>query len=222
MAINRYYRGTPYKGSLYVPPVEFIGRALEAAQKQYNVNFAASEEIKTKYINALPQDRARANELEQGLRKQVDDVVNKYSGDYSQATKELYKLRSDVNNLFSPNGEAGALERNRAIVEDSLKRERERLGKGEIDSLQLNLLEKHYQNLPPTTFDPNSRSYSSVAPLNLPKTYDVHKEFEEYMGKVKPKTVEISVPTGGKTLDGYHEFKKVKQTMIDPNEAAAG
>jgi len=222
MAVNRFYKGTPYKGSLYVPPVEFVAAALETAQKQYDVNFAESEALRNKYVKALPQDRARATELEKQLRDRIDQVATTYGGDYSQATKELIALKREANDLFSPNGEAGAIERNYSQVEDSLARERKRLASGEIDSAQLNLLQNYYEKQGPTTFDPNTRSYSQVQVKDLPKTYDIHKEFEEYMSKVKPRTMEISVLTGQKTIDGYHEFKKEKVTKIDPSEAAAG
>jgi hypothetical protein len=50
--VNRYFNPTAYEGQLYEPPVQFIAKALESAQKSYDVNYLASEELKNKYINA--------------------------------------------------------------------------------------------------------------------------------------------------------------------------
>lgn len=222
MAVNRYYRGTPYQGSLYVPPVQFVAQALESAQKQYDVNYAQAQGLKDQYIQALPQDRARANELQNEMSSKIDNLVGTYNGDYSQIGKGLIDLQRQLKKAFSPGGEAAAIQNNYNMVQASLARERERLAKGEIDANQLHLLQNYYNQTGRTTYDPDTQSYSQVPVVDLPKSYDIHKEFEEYMKGVKPKVVERSYPTGRKTLDGYLEFKTTKQAVIDPNETANG
>ena len=115
MPVNRYYRGSEYRPELYAPPVQFIGAALEQAQKQYDTNFAAAQGMKNKYIQARQQDRSRANELQSQFESRIDQVASKYNGDFSQAGKDLYKLQADMAKLYGPGGEAGAIQNNFAL-----------------------------------------------------------------------------------------------------------
>jgi hypothetical protein len=62
--VNRFFRRTPYDIGLYVPPVDVIRETMQFAQKQYDTNYALSESIKNNFINSLPQDRQRANEIQ--------------------------------------------------------------------------------------------------------------------------------------------------------------
>ena len=78
--VNRYSTISEKDFNLYVPPIEAIGAALETAQKTYDTNFMFANELKNKYINARPQDRASANELQTGWENQVDSLVKKYNG----------------------------------------------------------------------------------------------------------------------------------------------
>lgn len=63
--VNRFYRRAPYDIGLYVPPVDVLRESLANAQKQFDTNYALSDQIKNNYINSLPQDRQRANEIQQ-------------------------------------------------------------------------------------------------------------------------------------------------------------
>jgi hypothetical protein len=137
MGVNRYYKGSEYRPELYAPPVQFIGAALEQAQKQYDTNYAAAQGLKNKYIQARAQDRARANELQQQFESKIDSVASKYNGDYSQAGKELMALQNEMAKAYSPGGEAHAIQQNYMLTQDSIKREQERLAKGEIQQQQL-------------------------------------------------------------------------------------
>jgi len=153
MAVNRFYQGTPYQASLYTPPVEFVAKALEAAQKQYDVNFAAAEELRNKYIESRVQDRVQANEIQANYQKQIDDIVGKYNGDYSQATKDLYSFKKQIERDFKPGGQAHAIQQSYLNQEASLKAAREGKVKGIYDSDQVRLLEYYYKNLAPVSKD---------------------------------------------------------------------
>lgn len=65
MAVNRFYRRTPYDIGLYVPPVDAIRESLQYAQKQYDTNYMLASQVKEHFINSLPQDRQAANEIQQ-------------------------------------------------------------------------------------------------------------------------------------------------------------
>lgn len=218
--VNRYYKGDPYRGQLYTPPVQFIAAALEGAQKKYDVNYAGAQELKNKFIQARSVDRARANQIEQELNGKVDALAAKYNGDYSQATKDLYSLQSEMAKLYGPGGEAGAIQANLLAEQESLKTERARLAKGEITADQFSLLQNYYQTSPATTLDKNTGVYSQLNPLALNKYADPNKIFEDTYSKLKPRTIERSGPTG-RDYRGNIEFQTTKQTGIDPNELAA-
>lgn len=219
MATNRFYQGREFQPQLYAPPVQFIGAALEQAQKQYDVNFAAAQGLKNKYIQARPQDRARANQLQQEFESRIDSVATKYNGDYSQAGKELYKLQADMSKLYGPGGEANAIQQNLAITQDSLKRERERLAKGEIQQQQLAALERFYNQQGPTQLNSETGVYSQAKTLDLAKYYDLNKEFTEVLNGVKPRTIERAYRTG-RVINGEIESITEKKQYINPNEVA--
>ena len=211
MAVNRFYQGTPYQASLYTPPVEFVAKALEAVQKQYDVNFAAAEELRNKYIQSMPVDRVRANEIQKGFQTKIDNIVAKYNGDYSQASTELYSLKKDIGRQFGPGGEAEAIQKRYLAVQDSLKRAREASAKGKVNSSEVALLENFYAKQGPTTYDPTTQTYSQPQIIELPESYDVNKAFREYLKTVPKRSKEVKIYTGKKTIDGYLEFKTEKR-----------
>lgn len=92
--VNRYYKQDPYRGDLYKPPVEFIASALQMAQKQYDTNYVAAQELKNKYATTLPQDRARANEIQTQFESKVDDVVSKFGYDSELPPKSCINYRT--------------------------------------------------------------------------------------------------------------------------------
>ena len=141
---GRYYTGDPYKGSLYTPPVDFISKALEGAQQTYDTNFLTAETLKNKYVETLAQDRARANEIQKSFEDKINTTVSQYGFDSGAASRELVKLKGEMEKIYGAGGEAGAMTSNLANVTDSIKRERVRLAKGEITQEQLNALEASY------------------------------------------------------------------------------
>lgn len=107
--INRFYRRTPYEGNLYSPPIDMLGKVLAAAQQKYDTNLAASEELRNKYIDSLPIDRAVADQLQSEYDKRIDETVAKHKGDFSQMTGDLYRLKRDIDKDFNQGGKAWAI-----------------------------------------------------------------------------------------------------------------
>jgi len=224
MAVNRFYKGTPYQASLYTPPVEFIATALEAAQKQYDVNYEALSKLKDTYINARNPDKPRAAEKMKEYSDAVDAIVSKYNGDYSQATKDRRELERKIKTDFSPNGEMYAIQNNYNTEVTAIQNARKRLGAKEngVDTLQLNALKSFYNKQGATTLDKDSGTWSTLEAIDLPNAYDLPKNFEEYMAKVPERTTEEMRATQDVTLDGYHVFEKVKLKGKDYKEASTG
>ncbi len=218
--IGRYYQATPYEGNLYKPPVDVIGGALEMAQKQYDTNFAASQALKNKYIEARPQDRIRANELQNQYNQEIDKISAKYNGDWSAASKDLVALQSKMTKDFSPGGEAAAIQEKLSQETESLKRERERLAKGEVTSDQVQLLQEFYRNSPANTFDPNTGTYNQIQTIDLAKYVDRNKIAEEVLGKLKPRKKKVEIPAG-KAPNGDYLYITQEVDWIDQNEAAS-
>lgn len=179
--INRYYNRIPYQGELYQPNVELISQVLGQAQKKYDTNFATAQQLKNKYINALPQDRAVADEIQASTEKRIDDIVAKYSGDYSAASKDLYSLIGDLEKDYNPGGKAHAIETNYKGYNEAITREQERLKKGEVISAQVAALQGHIQRTYTGIGDKDkvSGSYNMLTVPDLAKYVDESKLIEE-------------------------------------------
>lgn len=66
MAINRYYKSAPTEFYFGEVPLQPLMMAMESKQKRYDQGLAASEELYGVSLQALKQDRARADELVSG------------------------------------------------------------------------------------------------------------------------------------------------------------
>lgn len=216
--VNRYFDPKPFEGQLYAPPVKFIEEALQGAQKQYDANYLASEQLKNKYINAWDADRARANQIQNEISTQVDEVVKKYNGDYSQATKELLGLTSKLNKMWAPGGEVATIEGNFKAVQEAMKENKERLAKGEVTADQVNAQYNYYKtNYKGVKQDPNTGLYNTLTIDPLSKYVDHAKIYEDVLKGITPKTTQRMVPAG-KDGAGYIVYEKREVQYKDPNE----
>ena len=109
MAVNRYFRRTPYEGSFYTPPVDLIATQLEYAQRKYDENYAIAQEIKSNFIDSLPQDRKAANEIQDRYNSTIDGIVSQYNGDYSKAGQDLNNFLYQLKKEYNPGGKAHAI-----------------------------------------------------------------------------------------------------------------
>jgi len=132
--VNRYTQFRPYEFDLYQPNLQAMNQTLSILQKRHDTNKAFADELKNTMIDALPQDRQRANELQQKYSTQIDNIVGAYKGDYSKATNALYELQSSMKKEFGKGGEAAAIQQNYNSFMDWNKRQQERLAKKEIIS----------------------------------------------------------------------------------------
>lgn len=216
MAINRYSTISEKDFDLYVPPVQAIGAALETAQKTYDTNFMFANELKNKYINARSQDRARANELQTGWEQQVDDLVKKYNGDYSTATKDLYLLQKDIEKQYRQGGEAAAIEMNYNLLEDSKKRNQERLAKGEITQSQYENLYNYVDKNFTGTKKQDDGTYGLQSIPELAKYVDAYKLADDATKNLKPRTRKET--TVSKDANGFLRYDTREVSGIDPTE----
>lgn len=220
MAIGRYFQPTPYEGQLYTPPVDVIAGALEKAQKQYDTNFLLTESLRNKYVEALPQDRAKANERQKQFESQIDATVAKYNGDYGAATADLYKLTSDMRKAFSPGGEMHAIQQRYTTVAESMKAERERLAKGDVTSDMVNLLQNYYYSQPAIEKDPETGAYTPITPVALAKYVNEHELAQKAYDSIPIRKKKVDVYKGiGPTGDYMYETEEVE--WKDTNEVVA-
>lgn len=214
--INRYSTISEKDFNLYVPPIEAIGAALETAQKTYDTNFMFANELKNKYINARPQDRARANELQTGWENQVNDLVKKYNGDFSTASKDLYLLQKDIEKQYRQGGEANAIETNYNLLADSKKRNQERLAKGEITETQYGALYRAMENDFTGTKKLEDGTYGLQNIPELAKYVDSYKLADEATKGLKPRTKKETVVS--KDANGFLRYDTREISAIDPQE----
>lgn len=107
--VNRYFNRRPYEGSFYTPPVDLIAQQLDYTQRKYDENYLLANEIKSHFIDSLPQDRRAANELQSAYSRRIDDIVKQYNGDYARASKDLNSFMYDLKKDYNPGGKAFAI-----------------------------------------------------------------------------------------------------------------
>lgn len=216
--INRYFQPTRYQGDFYTPPLEMLGKALETAQEQYNQNFALSQQIKNKYLNALQQDRAAANTIQKGWETKIDDIVKKYSGDYSQATKDLTLLLSEMQREYNPGGKAHAIEYNYKTWMDNWGKVQEGVQKGDYTADQASVYNEFFNRNYTGVGEPDKTTgaYNLVNPAPLAKYVDEYKLLQEVVAKVPRRTTKTVVPVpDGK---GHYIMQEVEQEYVSPTE----
>ena len=204
--INRYMNRVPYQGTLSMVDVNAVGKVLDQAQKQYDANYSLANQLKNKYLNALPQDRAEADKIQLETEQRIENIVKKYNGDYSQASKDLSSLIFDLQKQYSPGGKAHAIETNYKTYYDSLARERERLQKKEITANQIYALQsfvnREYKGVGEK--DPISGSYKSLNMPDLAEYVDANAILDEAFTK----TPEIKTKEGRTYWEGDKQFYK--------------
>lgn len=218
--VNRYFNPTPYEGSLYAPPVEFIAGALEKLQGVYDKNFADAQALKDTYLQALPQDRQKADQFQNDVITSIDNITAKYSGDYSQATKDLIALQTDIKRKLRPGTEYYTIGQNFKTYNESLAKEKERLAKGEVSQEQyaalVNNIEKNYKGVQKNQV---TGTYDPLVIEPLAQYADRNKIATEVLDKLKPREQKVAEwirdPKSGM-------YRKVERTIsqIDPTEAA--
>ena len=216
MAVNRFYKRTPYDIGLYVPPVEVIRESLANAQKQFDVNYALSDQIKNNYINSLPQDRQRANEIQQQWATQVDDIVSTYQGDYSKIGRKLAGLMSNIRKELNPGGEANAIISNFGNYSKWLAEHQERVAKGNVLGEDLNLANNYYMSNYQGIgqIDPVTGAYNRFNPETLTDYSDPNKIIQDVYKEFKPEKYKV----GESYLqDGMIHYRETEQEGITPD-----
>ena len=204
--MNRYVNLQRYQPRLYTPPVDIIGKAMEYSQQQYNKNLDTAYKIKNNFIPSLPQDRKRADQLQEQYNKAVDDVTAKYHGDYAQATNELNQLVFQIKKDFGPGGEAGAIIQNHNIFQNWLKESQDLVEKGKALGEDVNQAYKYemsrYQGVGQR--NPETGTYNSINPETLTEYVDPEKLIIDAANALKPRSYTTS----------RTEFKDGKRTDI--------
>lgn len=216
--INRYTQITPYSGDFYTPPLDLLKSTLQEAQSQYNDNYALASQIKNKYVNALQQDRASANTIQKGWEDSINNIVSKYSGDYSQATKDMNNLLSEMQRDYNPGGKAHAIESNYKSWTEHWKGVQEGLQKGTYTSSQAQASQNNFlQNYKGVgEKDPLTGSYAQMNPEPLNKYVDEYALMMDVIPKVPKRKQSIAVPVDGGNGKIFMTQKEVE--YVDPRE----
>jgi hypothetical protein len=191
--VNRYTQFTPLEFNLDKPDVKVAAVALEHLQKKFDVNLEAADKMKDLLIDALPHDRLRANELQKGIAKRVDDVVASYNGDYSQATKSLYDLKSQIRKEFAPGGEAAEIAQNYKNYGEWRTRQEERIKKGDVSSDDFAAANKYYmENFKGTVADPTTGLFNRFEADEVAKRIDPDQIIQDVYKNFKPEKIKTA------------------------------
>jgi len=110
---NRFEQVVPIQWNLPKTDLGVLAGVLESKQKRFDTGYELANQLSKTSIEALPQDRARANELMLEWETQKKNIVDSYSGDYSSAYRDLRRLEADMTKQLSPGGEANAIAANK-------------------------------------------------------------------------------------------------------------
>lgn len=117
MAFNRFMTRTPMQFSFYKEPLDVLSNALQIRQQTFDKNAALADQLLSTSINAMDQDRAAANTITRGYQSTIDNLAEKYQGDYSKMSRELLGLARQVRKDFTTGGEAFAYEYNKNLYD---------------------------------------------------------------------------------------------------------
>ncbi len=214
MAVNRFYRRTPYDAGLYVAPVEVIAETLKVRQAQHDKYQALTEEIKNQYIPSLPQDRAAANGLQAQWTKEIDDIVAKSNGDYSTAAKDLNKTLSRIRKDLSPGGVGKAIVDNYSNYSTWLNNQRERVKSGKVLAEDLSLANNYYMKnyTGIGDLDPVTQTYNQIQPDELMDHQSAEDIVQNVYKQFKPEKKSVSMPS---IRNGIIENRQVSTEGIE-------
>lgn len=221
MAIGRFYRNTPFKADLYAPNISFLAESLQYLQKAYDRNFAEAEQLKGIALQALPQDRLRADAITADINRQVDAIVEKYQGDYSQATKDLYRLKAKLQQENLPGREMYTIQNNYKTYVETDKKHKDLLQQGKITADQYtawkSYIDRTYKG---AVKDPVTSTYANLDAPALVPFVDGVKKADEEVSKLKPRKTTLELPPQRDPKTGIITYQKQTVEAIDPKEAA--
>jgi hypothetical protein len=217
--VNRYTQFTPLTFDLYKPDVGVMASLAEGLQKRYDANFEAAESLRNTLINSLPQDRIRANEKQAEYSKKIDNVVAAYNGDYSQATKDLYRLKKEIERDFAPGGEAHAIQTNYLTYVDWDKRQKERVAKEQVSSSDLTAATNYFMNSFAGTKSDEYGVYSKINLQEVANTVNIDKIVRDVAAGMKPEKIERgnTVFKNGLKIDIVEAQEGVSYERLSPS-----
>lgn len=217
--VNRYTQFTPLTFDLYKPDVGVMASLAEGLQKRYDANFEAAESLRNTLINSLPQDRIRANEKQAEYSKKIDNVVAAYNGDYSQATKDLYRLKKEIERDFAPGGEANAIQTNYLTYVDWDKRQKERVTKEQVSSSDLTAATNYFMNSFKGTKPDEYGIYSKINLQEVANTVNIDKIVRDVAAGMKPEKIERgnTVFKNGLKIDIVEAQEGVSYERLSPS-----
>ncbi len=109
MPFNRFEQYVPIQWNLPKTDLNVLANVLQAKQQRFDTGYELANKMSEYAVDALPQDRARANQIMQEWDTQKQGIVDNYKGDYSSAYRDLRGLASDIEKQLRPGGEANAI-----------------------------------------------------------------------------------------------------------------
>lgn len=191
MAINRFYRRNPYEGQLYSLPVAPQLQLMQMTKQAYDMNYSDALKLKNNYIDALPQDRAEANALQQKYANKVDEIVNRHGGDYAKIGKSLRELQAEAMSDFAPGSKGAAIVTQKRIYDDWRKRNEERVAKGDVLPEDVSLGSNEFMRNYKGVSSNEDGVYAPTMIEDVAEFSDPNKLFMDVQSKITPEKTKI-------------------------------
>lgn len=89
-------------------PLQPLMGLLERKQGQYDKNLGEADALQGLLkADVLQGHVGRVNALNQDLESEIDNLASNYGGDYSQAGRDVMRLKRKIGKMYSPTGEIG-------------------------------------------------------------------------------------------------------------------
>lgn len=178
MAVTPF--STPLKTEYKPLGLEAFAQPLSDMQAHFDT---AKENIESAdfALSRLSQDDPRAKDLIKEIEQKRDELANNLmsTGNYRQATSKLREL----NKVYNKDVETNAIKANYETYKEAVKKEKERVEKGDITQKDFDLWDfraKH--SFKGTNYDPETDSYNSI---NVrPRMKNMEKELREESLKI--------------------------------------
>jgi len=193
MAKYQYFKLQAPQFQLEETPIQPMLQALGYRQKRFDAAYELAGDLEDQYIDALPKDRARADAIQGGWRKEIDDMVKKYDGDYSQMYKDLGGLKRRMTRELTPGGEGYEIGQSKARMKAAYEAGKKQLAGEKITGDMLNNWYRYtMDSYGGVQKDPTTGAWTGIQPEDIGNYVDPYELGLEAVKELVPDTWEYS------------------------------
>lgn len=212
---NRYNRPLRLGFDFASTPPEYLEQTYKTLQDRYNQNLLDTEQVKNNFIPSLEKDRQLADKIQSEWEQKASKITDAYKGDYAQASKDLFKLKSEIAKSYKT-GDAAAITDSLKQYQDWQTRSLDRLKKGEITEDDYRGIQQYtMNNYQGVQKNPLTGEYSKFQPIEVAEYVNKQKDITDTLSKLKPRKTKVPKVY---SKDGYNYVEYTEKEIVDPKD----